>query len=430
MGGKAFAAGHVGLLTPRMPPHIYSKVMCHCCDILRQYFKHVATPIEAPQKIDYGDVDFLVAQPYSPEISKNQGMTRTTAEILAKAFEAERFISVSGNPTMSFAVRWPVSDSAADLNQVVPGAVGANIEHANIFTQVDVHICESEQNFKWELFHTAHADLWNILGSTIRSCGLTVNGQGLYLRIKDIEAFDRRRSLILLTSDPDVVLQFLHLDAERYWKPFQTIYEMFEYAAHCRFFYVKDAEKAEDIRTLKSNDRKRMRHRPIFRMWIEDFMPACREKGLYARRSMSPEDVRDDAFTTFGVREEYEQRRLSFLLEKDREGVGKWIKATVPSEGVETSVRSAAIRGMKAIVEGGGYEGLYTEQPVNFLDEKGFFVEKSVIDFVLRHWSEVGKATLEREHVRAGERMQKKALERAQKDAVEEANVIVDAIVH
>lgn len=254
----------------------------------------------------------------------------------------------------------------------------------------------------------------------IRPYGLTVNDQGLYLRVEAIEAFDRKRSLVFLTSKPDLVLKCLHLDPEQYWEQFQTVLEMFEYAASCRFFHVKETDRTEDVKTLKSNDRKRMRHRGIFKMWIEEFLPACRENGPHAEKQMSREEVRDDAFATFGVREEYEHRQQSFLLEKDKEGVVKWVKSAVPSEGVETSIRSAAIRGMRAIFEHGDYQGTYTKEPVIFRDEGGFFVEEWVVEFVRQHWAEVGKATLAKENVRMAEQMQKKALERTRKETVKE----------
>ncbi len=79
-------------------------------------------------------------------------------------------------------------------------------------------------------------DLWNILGTTIRPFGLTVNDKGMYLRIPEIELLDRKKSMIYLTDSPSQILQFLGLDEEKWWAEFGTRREMFELAAGCRMF--------------------------------------------------------------------------------------------------------------------------------------------------------------------------------------------------
>ncbi len=61
------------------------------------------------------------------------------------------------------------------------------------------------------LFKHAHGDIWNLLGSTIRPFGLTVDEDALWLRIPEIEKFDRKKAKIRLTSDPVEVIRFLGL---------------------------------------------------------------------------------------------------------------------------------------------------------------------------------------------------------------------------
>jgi hypothetical protein len=62
MGGIAFSLkDHRGLHTPRMRPAVYRHVRDACHAALRKRFLAVATPIEAPCKEDYGDVDVFVA---------------------------------------------------------------------------------------------------------------------------------------------------------------------------------------------------------------------------------------------------------------------------------------------------------------------------------------------------------------------------------
>lgn len=75
--------------------------------------------------------------------------------------------------------------------------------------------CPDVASWKWELFHHAFGDLWNLLGTTIRPFGLTANENGLHVRIEEIEALDRKKSMIFLTKDPWEVCDLLRLDQER-----------------------------------------------------------------------------------------------------------------------------------------------------------------------------------------------------------------------
>ena len=80
---------------------------------------------------------------------------------------------------------------------------------------MDLRVCPDLASWKWQLFHHAFGDLWNLLGTTIRRFGLTANEKGLQVRIEEIEHLDRKKSMIFLTKDPREVLQLLGLDAER-----------------------------------------------------------------------------------------------------------------------------------------------------------------------------------------------------------------------
>lgn len=63
MGGKAFASGPDALLTPRMPQPIYRSLLNQHLALLANLFDHVASPIEAPEKDSFGDIDIIVSQP-------------------------------------------------------------------------------------------------------------------------------------------------------------------------------------------------------------------------------------------------------------------------------------------------------------------------------------------------------------------------------
>lgn len=167
-----------------------------------------------------------------------------------------------------------------------------------------------------------------MIGQTIRPFGLTADEIGLYIRIPEIERLDKKKARVFLSSDPSKVIDFLglsRLDGE--WeKPFESVRDLFEYAASSKWFILwprdrgaeekattggdtKDSagkEIQEDTKKLKANDRARMKQRPAFARWVNEFIPACRAEGRFMvsnpeERTM--EDVRDDvrelAFKTF-----------------------------------------------------------------------------------------------------------------------------------
>jgi hypothetical protein len=400
MGGLAFASGPNPLSTPRMPLAVYEVVKSRCHEILKQYYTYVATPIEAPGKKDYGDVDFLVACPtplcHGPNI----------AVILGKALGTEHSISGKGSNSISFALPWPKEvDSEAKT-----GDQGSGNDHADCFVQVDVGVCHGEEEWEWMLFHHAHGDLWNILGSTIRKLGLTVNNIGLYLRIEDIELIDRKKSLVLLTKKPSEVLSFLALDEEQWWHQFESAQAMYDYAAGCRYFWADDEFKEieEDKKVLKHNDRKRMNLRPVFRKWVEEFIPECRASGKYNRQPLSKEQVRANAFERFGVKDEYEQRLIVWRRERQTDEVWRdMIKGGLPTEDVDSQLRAAAIRGLKAIIiEGELSDGITPPKPLK--NANGFYDMDAVVEFVRDNWQHVGAIQLEKQKTRAAENMEQK----------------------
>jgi hypothetical protein len=400
MGGLAFASGPNPLSTPRMPFAVYEVVKSRCHEILKQYYTYVATPIEAPGKKDYGDVDFLVACPtplcHGPNI----------AVILGKALGTEHSISGKGSNTISFALPWPKEiDSETTTSDQGPGN-----DNADCFVQVDVNVCHGEEEWEWMLFHHAHGDLWNILGSTIRKLGLTVNNVGLYLRIEDIELIDRKKSMILLTKKPSEVLSFLALDEEQWWHQFESAQAMYDYAAGCRYFWADDEFKEieEDKKALKHNDRKRMNLRPVFRKWVEEFIPECRASGKNDRRPPSREQVRADAFERFGVKDEYEQRLIVWRRERQMDEVWRdVIKGGLPTEDVDFELRAAAIRGLKAIIiEGELIDSITPPKPLKNAD--GFYDMDAVVEFVRDSWQHVGAIQLEKQKTRAAENMEQK----------------------
>ncbi|KAK2032000.1 hypothetical protein LX32DRAFT_237204 [Colletotrichum zoysiae] len=286
MGGCAFA--DYGLDTPRMPPEIYEHVKANCTAALRELYVCVASPIEGPEKKDFGDIDIVVTwekaalrpgsktkpalavldQRFDVESKESEdeehlgtddeeGQERSPAHSIMSAEEARRAIGtvLGAEHTMfskvggHYAIPWPAPECPVVTDKPETG------EEPKRYIQVDVTICDSLQQLQWNLFKHAHGDLWSILGSIIKPYMLTADGYALFLRNPDIESFEKYKSLsrIRLTRDPAEILLFLGLDVARYSEPFATRQEMYEYAASCRLFRIhpdvdeEDSEQPESV---------------------------------------------------------------------------------------------------------------------------------------------------------------------------------------
>ncbi|KFY44946.1 hypothetical protein V494_01243, partial [Pseudogymnoascus sp. VKM F-4513 (FW-928)] len=102
MGGNVFTTIRNPLFTPRMPPEVYIPVRDHCHAVLAKYYTHVCTPIEAPEKTSYGDIDILVHGPLTsppPALSELGAALDAAASILPRA----------ENPEANYAIPWPSS---------------------------------------------------------------------------------------------------------------------------------------------------------------------------------------------------------------------------------------------------------------------------------------------------------------------------------
>ncbi|CAM1507460.1 Fc.00g071010.m01.CDS01 [Cosmosporella sp. VM-42] len=462
MGGSAFSAGGNPLFTPRMPRSVYKAIKNRCCASLRNIYFCVACPIDGPGKEDFGDVDILLAWPKGVTNDKEK-----TLNAITSALQATRMIADKGTVSAHFALPWPeeilVDAKDDDANtykaaqrdptqevrkplsqtkefQTTELGEMAQISHPSHqptqpqtvhepsqvqekYIQVDVRVCDSLDQLQWMLFKHAHGDIWNLLGTTIRPYGLSVDEGALWLRIPEIENVHRNRAKVFLSSDPAEILQFLDLPIEGFWEePFESLNAMYEYVARCRLFWVHplDPEQEatstsleQDRKKLKANDRKRMNQRPGFRRWVEEFKPKCREEGRFLTKPTTREAVTDECFAWFHVEEEFTSRRQAFLLEKQRDMVWKTlIKGSIPevesADPREILYRSCLVKALKRIIlEGDNRYGILPEQDLK--DEEGFYIEEDVLDFISLNQDRVGKVAIELNHGNYIEHLKTKA---------------------
>ncbi|KAG0042317.1 hypothetical protein BGZ83_000607 [Gryganskiella cystojenkinii] len=346
MGGSAFASKN--LITPRIPPELYDKVLRQLVLILQRYFAHVDSALEGPGKKDYGDIDILVAEPLDYE----NGL-RPTAKELAAWIGAPHWRSTSGSDTFNFALPWPESPPQSVREEDEDRE--ADSSSPPRFIQVDIHICPSVESFSWHLFFQAHGDLWNMIGAILRRFGLTCNDRGLFLRIAEIEPHDRELSRVLLTKDPVRVLAYLGLDPHRYWRRFQSWDEMMAFAASCRFHDPLHYHKASSSMSstnsvlrdhLKASDRHRLAKRPAFSYWIDTYLHSHSEDPIGHSAHLTREEVVDDAMAWFGetFKREFEECKAQGLRAIHVRKLWTDIRRSLPIEGREVG---SVMQGLK-----------------------------------------------------------------------------------
>ncbi|KAI6779327.1 uncharacterized protein J7T54_000425 [Emericellopsis cladophorae] len=359
MGGSVFSSGPDSLRTPRMPKDVYFDRKERIISILQDHFQTVDTPIEGPEKEDFGDIDIvLYGFKYRNPSREN------IVELLESELSAVRSKIVNHEEiSLSVAIPWDIdSDSESSSDGSVRTAIrdGPDTPPPPVdYIQVDLRVCDTFHRLEWVLFKHAHGDAWNMIGTIIRPYGLTVDEQALWLRIPEYEHINRKRARIELTTHPFEILDFLNLDSDEFFSgPFGSFHELCEFIALCRMFYVPPLEdssdeaggpsaEGQDRRELKANDRKRMKVRPGFRRWIEEYIPECRREGKYVRRRTNREEIMYECFDRFAVEREYNARKKEFMQEQEADYI--WttlIKGSIPAPPADsTDTKAQQYRG-------------------------------------------------------------------------------------
>lgn len=239
MGGSAFNSSKYGnLQTPRIPNHIYQRLLSEFKLTLSKFYSKVDSSIPAPGKRDHGDIDILVEAPLgSPPSSKGlQSILNATA-------------CIDSSPTANFAI-WDDELAA--------------------YVQLDVHNCRPG-GIDWECFHRAYGDLWNILGVMGKPYGISVNDTGVRISAQGIEKRNRKASMLFLTDSPREAIKFFGCDWEKYENGFQTVEELFAFCAQSRFLYHEETS----WKLIGRREEGRLKEkRPLCRKWVIEYLPS------------------------------------------------------------------------------------------------------------------------------------------------------------
>lgn len=156
-----------------MPTEVFNFILESTLKTLREHYSHVESPIEAPGKTTYGDIDVLVTGARVPEYDPASTPWNKVAEGLAGVLGAVASIRHSGQSIVNLAIPWPERPLGTGMQMRNIDADSNEVEEPSEdkYIQIDIHHLHSPERFQWELFHSSHGDMWNILGSTIRRFG-------------------------------------------------------------------------------------------------------------------------------------------------------------------------------------------------------------------------------------------------------------------
>lgn len=225
------------------------------------------------------------------------------------------------------------------------------------------------------------------------------------------------------------------MKVDGFWdQPFESVDQFFNYVSTCRFFSSRPladedghveypamdnpTTTAEVIRReagkgqTKANDRKRMKCRPIFRRWINEFIPSLRaQMECVSRdpvRSITDARVatRNEAFARFLLEPEYKRTLREWRRQRQELEMKKLINEMV-SDLPNPHYRGCLISAMrKIILENDKSYGI--QPPTSIMDADGLYDENVVRKFIQEHWQDVGEAAWTMQQQKAREAMARK----------------------
>jgi hypothetical protein len=91
-------------------------------------------------------------------------------------------------------------------------AIDAPHGEENYFIQIDVKVCFKPELFRWCHFELNYASNSKIIGSMVKPLGLTVDPEGMHIRVKEVEETNFPGSMVWISKDPKEALRVVGLD--------------------------------------------------------------------------------------------------------------------------------------------------------------------------------------------------------------------------
>ena len=356
---------------PRMSPEFYQMMINEYKPKLEIFFRNVVVPRDAPNKEDYGDIDFLV-----------EGDNKISVEGRTLSAEDQDFWTLVKDALT--AELYEERGQSHSFGIPILGVSGA-------YVQVDVELCPGNGTtdgldlFEWTRFMKGDADLLQIVGIMHRPLGLTCNDRGLHVRLKQIEPYDKKKALLFLTRDPDEAMVFYGFDVKKYHEGFTSELELFDWVADGRYFSRQTFEERKE----RSTDRSRQSKRPMYRRFVEEYMLS---PTVGIRRPCTRQEVLDKAIETFNIQAEYNEMVATHNAKVAEEELWKKIKDTIPAEG---KALASTVRALHRWVVFRNHEprlGEYPVEPEAYLkwsEHVSYSNEKEVLRWVRDRWQDV-----------------------------------------
>ena len=288
---------------------------------LSKIFVHVQSPLPLPQKPSHGDIDIMVCDPLPPyallakslggesrsrsEAKEDQTLVEITPTFLQDHLNASAYIN-NGPQSKTYAIPHP--------------------EMPDTYTQVDIGILPSFDALTWNCTLHSYGALFTVIGSIMcRPNGLTLNDKGLFLRIPEIEPYDRKRGSVLLTTDWDIAMDVLGLDPKAFKTGFNTVSDIWKWLVAARLFDREDVGYKE--RNMKKNKGGNGEMWDSLESWLVE---RDRELGVdrdeadldededewRARKEMKREQTFDAMVKKFNVGREVDDRVAQWRIER------------------------------------------------------------------------------------------------------------------
>ena len=111
--------------------------------------------------------------------------------------------------------------------------------------------------------------------------GFVINDSGLHIRVGQANETNKKDRTLLLTSDPQEMMDFLGLDKDRYEKGFLTLDEIFEWVTSMPLFRRNIFEK-ENFSGKQARSREK---RPMYSVFVTEWLP---QKMTFHTRTTTP----------------------------------------------------------------------------------------------------------------------------------------------
>lgn len=148
--------------------------------------------------------------------------------------------------------------------------------------QFDFINCKNKSQFESSKFYFNYNDFGNILGRFCHKLGIKLSNRGISIVVRHKERSDHILAEIFLTEDASISLDILGLDRETYNRGFDSLEDIFKFAASSKYFDPEIFSLEHRSATSRIRDKKRSTYNSLLR-WVVSAKPEA--KYSFAEKS-------------------------------------------------------------------------------------------------------------------------------------------------